>query len=103
MPTRRHSARRPAAMAAGAAALTLGTATAGNRIVGDLTFLAVLFLSVYARKYGPRGYAAGMVSVLTFFFALFLHATFALLPWLLLALAVTMVCSYVLRFVGLSR
>lgn len=82
-----------------AAALTLGTATAGNRIVGDLVFLAVLFLSVYVRKYGPRGYAAGMVSVLTFFFALFLHATFALLPWLLLSLAVTMVCSYVLRFV----
>lgn len=81
-----------------AGALTLGTATAANRILADVIFLAVLFTAVYIRKFGPRGYASGMVGVITFFFALFLRATFAQLPWLLAALAVTAVCTYVLRF-----
>jgi uncharacterized membrane protein YccC len=40
-----------------------------------------------------------MVAVLAFFFSLFLRATFAQLPWLLFALAVTTACAYVLRFV----
>lgn len=81
-----------------AAMLTLGTFTAGNRIVCDALFLAVLFGSVYIRRYGPRAFAIGMVCVLAFFFALFLRATFAQLPWLLFALAVTTACTYVLRF-----
>lgn len=81
-----------------AAALALGTVTAGNRVLADVTFLAVLFLAVYVRTFGPRGYASGMVGVITFFFALFLRATSGQLPWLVAALAVTAVCTYVLRF-----
>lgn len=81
-----------------AAMLTLGTFTAGNRVLCDALFVAVLFGSVYIRRYGPRAFAVGMVCVLAFFFALFLRASFAQLPWLLFALAVTTVCTYVLRF-----
>jgi uncharacterized membrane protein YccC len=82
-----------------AAALALGTLTSSNRILCDLLFLAVTFVSVYIRKYGPRGFAFGMVSVLTFFFALFLRTQAAQLPWLLLALAITTVCTYISRFI----
>ena len=81
-----------------AAMLTLGTFTAPNRLIYDALFVLVLFCSVYIRRYGPRGFAIGMVGVLAFFFALFLRATFAQLPWLLSALAVTTVCTFVLRF-----
>lgn len=81
-----------------AAMLTLGTFTAGHRFVSDTLFVCVLFASVYIRQYGPRAYAIGMVSVLAFFFSLFLRATFAQLPWLLFALAVTTICTYVVRF-----
>jgi hypothetical protein len=82
-----------------AAALALGTATSSNRVLGDALFVAVLFASVYVRRYGPRGFAAGMVAVLAFFFALFLRVSAGLLPWLLAALAVTALCAYFFRFV----
>lgn len=82
-----------------AAALALGTATASNRILGDALFVAVLFASVYVRRYGPRGFAAGMVAVLSFFFALFLRVSAGQLPWLLVAVAVTALCAYFFRFV----
>lgn len=85
-----------------AAMLTLGTFTAPHRILSDALFAIVLFFSVYVRRYGPRWFAIGMVSVLAYFFALFLRATFAHLPWLLLALAVTTACTYVLRFYALK-
>lgn len=81
-----------------AAMLTLGTFTAHDRFVSDALFVLILFASVYVRRYGPRGFAIGMVSVLAFFFSLFLRATFAQLPWLLFALAVTTASTYVIRF-----
>jgi hypothetical protein len=82
----------------GAACLTLGTFSAKNRLLSDMLFICVLFGSVYIRRYGPRAYAMGMVAVLAFFFALFLRASFAQLPWLLFALAVTTACTYLVRF-----
>lgn len=81
-----------------AAMLTLGTYTAPSRFISDALFVVVLFASVYIRRYGPRGFAIGMVGVLAFFFSFFLRATFAQLPWLLFALAVTTLSTYVLRF-----
>lgn len=81
-----------------AAALTIGTETASDRILGDSLFVIVLFVSMYLRKYGARGYSIGMISVLAFFFALFLRASASQLPWMLLALAVTALCTYAARF-----
>jgi hypothetical protein len=81
-----------------AASLALGTFTAENRLLSDALFLVVLFFSVIIRRYGPRGFAVGMVGVLAFFFSLFLRATFAQLPWLIFALAVTTICTYIVRF-----
>lgn len=82
-----------------ALAMVVGTETASNRILGDALFVVVLFFSVYVRRYGPRGFAAGMLGVLSFFFALFLRASPKELPWLLAALAVTTICTYAFRFV----
>lgn len=81
-----------------AAMLSLGTFTAANRAISDILFIFVLFASVYIRRYGPRGFAIGVVAVLAFFFSLFLRASFATMPWLLVALAVTALCTYFLRF-----
>lgn len=82
-----------------AAAITIGTYVATNRILSDAVFIALLFVSFYLRKYGPRWVSVGFLFVLGFFFALFLRATFAELPWLLAALAVTDACTYFFRFI----
>lgn len=85
-----------------AAMLSLGTFTAPNKVLSDALFVLALFVSVYVRRYGPRAFSIGMVSVLAFFFSLFLRASFGQLPWLLFALAVTTICTYVLRFFVLT-
>jgi hypothetical protein len=81
-----------------AVCLVLGTLTASNRILGDALFVCVLFLSIYLRAFGQRGAAIGTISVLSFFFALFLRASARDLPWLILALAITALTTYVCRF-----
>src|SRR5579884_76646 len=81
-----------------AACLAIGTFTARNRVLGDVLFVAVLFLAVYVRKYGPRAGAMGTVAVLAFFFILFLRLTPADFPWLLVAVGVVDLTTYIFRF-----
>jgi len=82
-----------------AACLTIGTLTASNRILSDSLFVIVLFFAVYVRKYGQRGVAIGTISAISFFFALFLRVSPHDLLWLLLALGVTDLSTYVFRFI----
>lgn len=81
-----------------AASVAVGTLTASNRVLSDALFLAVLFTAVYTRRYGPRANALGMIAVLGFFFTLFLRASAQTLPWLMLALAISAITTYVFRF-----
>ncbi len=81
-----------------ASSIAIATLTAPNRVLSDALFVVTLFLSQYVRRYGPRMTAMGGIAVLAFFFALFLRATLSDLPYLLLALAVTALCTYVYRF-----
>ncbi|HZZ64536.1 MAG TPA: FUSC family protein [Candidatus Baltobacteraceae bacterium] len=84
---------------AAALCVTVGTLTAANRYLSDSLFVGTLFLSIYARRYGPRGAALGTIGVIAFFFALFLHAAARDVPWLVLALAITALCTYAYRFI----
>src|SRR6201996_2052234 len=79
----------PTAVAIAAAALV-----APYPVVGDVLFVVVVFVAAYARRFGPRGTALGMVTFMSYFFSLYLRATFAELPWLIGATILGTLCSY---------
>lgn len=68
------------------AAVTLAALLSELGKVADVGFIAVLFAAVWVRRFGPRGTALGMVSFISYFFALFLRATPAQLPMLIAAI-----------------
>lgn len=76
-----------------AVAVTLGAVLATHRVAGDVIFVAIMFGAVYARRFGGRGMALGMVAFMTYFFALFLGATIGQVPWLIGAVLVGAACS----------
>jgi uncharacterized membrane protein YccC len=82
----------------GGAGLALGTAIGGHPWVGRAGFLAVIFLAVLVRRYGPRGMTLGMVGYLGFFIALFFRLALGALPFTLACLAAAMALGYLVRF-----
>ncbi|BBY55143.1 FUSC family protein [Mycolicibacillus koreensis] len=76
-----------------AAAITVASLLGPHWIAADVVFVAITFVAVYVRRFGPRGMALGMVAVMTYFFTLFLEATPAELPWLIAAVAVGAACT----------
>jgi uncharacterized membrane protein YgaE (UPF0421/DUF939 family) len=81
----------PAALAITAAALL-----APHKVVADVVFVVVVYAAVYARRFGARGRALGMVAFMAYFFTLYLRATTAQLPWLIGAVLVGTVCSFLM-------
>jgi uncharacterized membrane protein YccC len=65
-------------------------------VLSDVAFVVVIFAAVYARRYGGRGMALGMVAFMTFFFTSFLRTTTAELPWMIGAVVVGTLCSFVM-------
>ncbi|MGW3247050.1 FUSC family protein [Streptomyces sp. NPDC001070] len=64
----------------------------------DAAFLAVVFAGVYARRWGPRGHAAGVFAFMMFFIAQFLRAGPGLLPELYGAMGLGLACAALVRF-----
>lgn len=81
----------PAAVAITAAALL-----APHRVAGDAVFVVVVFGAAYSRRFGARGRALGMVAFMSYFFSLYLRARITELPWMIGAVAVGTVCTYVI-------
>jgi uncharacterized membrane protein YgaE (UPF0421/DUF939 family) len=79
-----------------AAAITAAAFLAPHRVAADVAFVAVVFAAVYARRFGPRGRALGLVGFMAYFFTLYLQATPAQLPWLVGAVLVGTLCSFVM-------
>ncbi|WP_438490326.1 FUSC family protein [Streptomyces sp. S186] len=80
------------------AAVALGSLLNSRIIAGDLFFIALIFGAAYARRFGDRGTALGLIGFQVYFVSLFVHATVATLPELFLTLAVAFGCSAVVRF-----
>ncbi len=80
------------------ASLLLATVTRSLPVVQILVFLAVIFVSTYVRRFGPRAFALGFVAFFGYFFATFLSPTLSQVP----AVALSAVCgglaAFVLRF-----
>jgi uncharacterized membrane protein YgaE (UPF0421/DUF939 family) len=81
----------PAALSITAAALL-----APHKIAADVVFVAVVFGAVYVRRFGPRGRALGMVAFMAYFFTLYLRASISELPWMIGAVMVGTVCTFVM-------
>ncbi|WAJ47562.1 FUSC family protein [Mycobacterium sp. Aquia_216] len=81
----------PAALSITAAALL-----APHAVAADAVFVVVVFVAVYVRRFGPRGRALGMVAFMAYFFTLYLRAAISELPWMIGAVVVGTVCTFVM-------
>src|ERR1700758_4633031 len=81
----------PAALSIAAAA-----SLAPHKVAGDVVFVVIVFAAVYIRRFGPRGRALGMVAFMAYFFSLYLRASISELPWMVGAVVVGTVCTFVM-------
>ena len=79
-----------------ALAITTAMLLAPHRLVADVVFVVIVYAAVYARRFGARGRALGMVAFMAYFFTLYLRAKTTELPWLIGAVLVGTVCSLVM-------
>ena len=82
----------PAALSITAAALL-----APHKIAADVVFVVVVFTAVYIRRFGARGRALGMVAFMAYFFTLYLRASISELPWMIGAVVVGTLCTFVMN------
>ncbi|MBY8878621.1 FUSC family protein [Actinacidiphila acidipaludis] len=78
--------------------VTLGALLNPHIVVGDIFFILLIFGAAYARRFGERGTALGVISFQVYFVSLFVHATPATLGKLCLTVAVAFAASALLRF-----
>ncbi len=79
-----------------AAAITAAALLAPHQIVADIVFVLVVFIAFYVRRYDARGTALGMVTFMSYFFTLYLRAQVSELPWLIGAILVGTMCTFVM-------
>ncbi|ASR39316.1 hypothetical protein BAY61_15360 [Prauserella marina] len=91
------------AFVAGAASLTAATAGQSAAPLDGVVFVLLIFVAVYAQRFGPRGTALGSIAFFVFFFAMFLRTQPAQLPMLFVALATGLAANALVRFVILPR
>ena len=79
-----------------AAAITAAALLAPHLVASDAVFVVIVFTAAYIRRFGARGRALGMVAFMSYFFTLYLHARVSELPWMIGAVVVGTVCTYVM-------
>ncbi|MEU6254019.1 FUSC family protein [Streptomyces sp. NPDC047043] len=80
------------------ASVSLGALLHSRVVGGDLFFVALIFCAVYARRFGDRGTALGLIGFQVYFLSLFVGATVSALPQLYGVIAVAFASSAVVRF-----
>jgi hypothetical protein len=81
------------------AAATCGALLAPFPLIGEAGFVLVMTAAVYVRQFGPRPSALGMISYISYFFALFLHARLGQVPELAVSVIIGAGCSLLVRTV----
>lgn len=79
------------------ASLAVGTLLAPYHVLADVLIVAVVMVSVYVRRFGARGFALGFAAFNGLFLTMFLRVTVAQLPWVLVAAAVGVGSTLLLR------
>ena len=82
------------------AALALGIALGGHRILALASLAVILAVGTYLRRFGPRGFIAGILLFMGDFLGFFLHGTVTLgdLGWLAAEIGVGIVVAIIVRF-----
>jgi uncharacterized membrane protein YccC len=91
------------AFAAGACSMTVAALGSATPPLDAVIFVLLIFVVVYAQRFGPRGIALGSVTFFLFFFAMFLQIHLRQVPLLLVALAVGIAANALVRFVLVRR
>lgn len=76
--------------------ITAATLLAPHQIAAEIVFVVIVFIAVYIRRFDARGRALGMVAFMAYFFTLYLRANLAELPWLIGAVLVGTLCTFVM-------
>ncbi|GGP96821.1 FUSC family protein [Streptomyces griseomycini] len=84
--------------AVGLPVLAVAAGLHDHPVARDLTFLAVVGLGVYARRWGPRGHSLGVFAFMTYFVAQFLHAGTDQLPELYASVVLSVLTAAAVRF-----
>ncbi|ORV41381.1 FUSC family protein [Mycobacterium conspicuum] len=79
-----------------ALSLTAAAVLAPHRLAADVGFVLVVFTAVYIRRFGARGRALGMVAFMAYFFTLYLGARISELPWMIGAVVVGTISTFVM-------
>jgi uncharacterized membrane protein YccC len=88
-------------LACGAASLTVASLGAAAPPLDSVVFVLLIFVAVYAQRFGTRGTALGSAAFFLFFFAMFLQTHLRQLPALLVALVVGIAANALVRFLVL--
>jgi uncharacterized membrane protein YccC len=91
------------ALLAGGATLTVASLGAAVPPLDSILFVLLIFVAVYAQRFGSRGIALASVSFFLFFFAMFLQTHLKQVPQLLFALVIGIAANALVRFVLLRR
>jgi uncharacterized membrane protein YccC len=87
----------------GACSMTVAALGSATPPLDSIIFVLMIFLVVYAQRFGPRGIALGSLAFFLFFFAIFLQIHLRQMPVLLIALLVGVAANALVRFVLLRR
>ncbi|WP_169796416.1 FUSC family protein [Chondromyces crocatus] len=79
-------------------ALCLGALVSPFAWLRNTALIAIVFGAVLMRRFGPRGTGLGMVGFLSYFFALFFHASPTQLPLMMTGVFVASGLAYATRF-----
>jgi hypothetical protein len=81
-------------------ALALGLALGGHRVLALVSLAVVLAAGTYCRRFGPRGFLAGLLLFMGDFFGFFLHSAVTIgdLGWLTAEIGVGLLVAIVIRF-----
>lgn len=80
------------------AALVVGALVSHQPGLRDVLFMAIAFVAVLVRRYGPRGLALGQIAFLAYFFALFFRADLTRVPLMLISVGIASALAYAARF-----
>lgn len=81
----------------GVVIVALAAGLEDHRYVSDLVFLTVIFLSSYARAFGPRGFALGMFAFMSYFIGAYLHPPLSEIPAAALGAMVAVLVAQAMR------
>ncbi|WP_284749826.1 FUSC family protein [Amycolatopsis sp. RTGN1] len=87
----------------GAASITVASLGSALPPMDSIVFVLLIFVAVYAQRFGARGTALGSIGFFLFFFPMFLQAHLTQVPQLLMALGVGVLANAVVRFVLLRH